>query len=204
MLNRFLRTFLFAAIALIVFASFIFIHPSSRAYIDPFTGEFFGEGGSEPQPTSSPEVDKDALKGGVIMGKLGNETAKAELGRAAWKLMHTTTLRFPDKPTQDERAALKSYFLLQARLYPCGECAEEFMQLLKKHPPQTSSRKIASFWLCDIHNMVNKRLGKSKFDCTKLDETYDCGCGDEPLAGAIDKEHDEDGTHPQAGMVKGG
>jgi hypothetical protein len=76
MLNRFLRTFLFAALALIVFASFVFIHPSSRAYIDPFTGEFFGEGGYEPNLSSNPGVDKDALKGRVIMAKLGNETAK--------------------------------------------------------------------------------------------------------------------------------
>lgn len=39
-------------------------------------------------------------------------------------------------PTQDERNALESYFYLQARLYPCGECASEFQQLLKKNPPQ--------------------------------------------------------------------
>jgi FAD-linked sulfhydryl oxidase len=76
MLNRFLRTFLIAGISLIIFASFLFIHPSSRAFIDPFTGELFGEGGFEPNLSSSPDVDKDALKGGVIMAKLGNETAK--------------------------------------------------------------------------------------------------------------------------------
>ena len=56
------------------------------------------------------------------------------------------TLRFPEDPTSDERAAFKSYFFLQARLYPCGECAAEFMQLLSKYPPQTSSRKVASLW----------------------------------------------------------
>jgi FAD-linked sulfhydryl oxidase len=29
---------------------------------------------------------------------------------------------------------------------------------------------------------VNERLHKPEFDCTKLDETYDCGCGDAPVA----------------------
>lgn len=64
----------------------------------------------------------------------------------------------------------------------------------------------ASFRLCDIHNKVNKRLGKSEYDCTKLDETYDCGCGDEPLLkkGDDDKTSREDGTHAEAGMIKGG
>lgn len=45
---------------------------------------------------------------------------------------------------------------------------------------QTSSRKTASQWLCYIHNLVNQRLEKEEFDCTKLDDTYDCGCGDDP------------------------
>ena len=29
-----------------------------------------------------------------------------------------------------------------------------------------------------MHNEVNDRLGKPKFDCSKLDAEYDCGCGD--------------------------
>ncbi|KAG8976575.1 hypothetical protein FRC05_003414 [Tulasnella sp. 425] len=107
----------------------------------------FGEDGVE----SRHELHIAAEKGEIIMPKLGNATAKAELGRASWKLL----------------------------LYPCGECAQEFQQLLKKYPPQTSSRKTASLWLCFVHNLVNARLGKPEFDCLKLDETYDCGCGPE-------------------------
>ncbi|EIW71700.1 hypothetical protein TREMEDRAFT_23431, partial [Tremella mesenterica DSM 1558] len=121
----------------------------------------------------------EVVGGGVIMPKLGNETAKAELGRAAWRVLHLMTLRYPDNPTPDDRSALKSYFHLFSRLYPCGECAQEFQLLLKEYPPQTSSRKSASLWLCHIHNLVNARLGKPEFDCLTLDATYDCGCGDE-------------------------
>jgi len=38
------------------------------------------------------------------------------------------------------------------------------------------------FRLCSVHNEVNARLGKPNFDCAKLDETYDCGCGDAPVS----------------------
>jgi len=113
------------------------------------------------------------------MSKLGNATAKAALGRATWKLLHTMTLRYPEHPTEDEREALKSYFYLTSRLYPCGECAAEFQQLLEKFPPQTSSRLSASAWLCFVHNQVNERLDKPIFDCAHLDDEYDCGCGDD-------------------------
>lgn len=100
------------------------------------------------------------------------------------------------EPSPSDREALKSYFHLFARLYPCGECAQEFQALLKEYPPQvsprsveasiysadegakqTSSRKSASLWLCHVHNLVNARLGKPEFDCLTLDATYDCGCG---------------------------
>ncbi|WVQ79417.1 hypothetical protein IAT38_001514 [Cryptococcus sp. DSM 104549] len=127
-------------------------------------------------------VNQDVINGGVIMPKLGNATAKAELGRAAWRVLHLMTLRYPDNPTEDDRLALKSYFHLFSRLYPCGECATEFQALLKEYPPQTSSRKSASLWLCHVHNLVNARLEKPEFDCLTLDETYDCGCGDDPSA----------------------
>jgi hypothetical protein len=73
-------------------------------------------------------------QGHVIMPHLANETIKltflfgrgwlicrAELGRASWKLFHTILGRYPEKPSLDEREALKSYIHLFARLYPCGE-----------------------------------------------------------------------------------
>src|ERR1700679_881471 len=49
-------------------------------------------------------------------------------------------------PTPEEREAFDAYFYLFSRLYPCGECAAEFQMLLRKFPPQTSSRRSASLW----------------------------------------------------------
>jgi len=55
------------------------VHPPSRSYIDPWTGQLFGEGGVEQMLQSQvcnnpPKIG--GVKGGVIMSKLGNETAK--------------------------------------------------------------------------------------------------------------------------------
>lgn len=64
------------------------LHPQSRVYyVDPWTGSIFGEGGINalnPLKDSGAAgahvapagVDMETLKGGVIMPKLGNETAK--------------------------------------------------------------------------------------------------------------------------------
>ncbi|KAK9365418.1 ERV/ALR sulfhydryl oxidase domain-containing protein [Lipomyces kononenkoae] len=125
-----------------------------------------------PVPVSSQKLSQ----GGPIMPHLGNETIKAELGRASWKLFHTILARYPEKPTAEEREALSSYIYLFSRVYPCGECASHFQKLLKKFPPQTSSRIAASQWGCHVHNQVNSRLGKAIFDCGTIAETYQCGC----------------------------
>ncbi|KAI1824489.1 ERV/ALR sulfhydryl oxidase domain-containing protein [Xylaria intraflava] len=121
----------------------------------------------------------DILDGGSIAPKLENATAKAELGRASWKLFHTMMARFPEKPSEEDSMALKTYIQLFARLYPCGDCASHFQKLIKKFPPQIRSRNSAVAWACHVHNQVNKRLEKPEFPCDKIGDFYDCGCGDD-------------------------
>ncbi|BCS24244.1 flavin-linked sulfhydryl oxidase ERV2 [Aspergillus puulaauensis] len=123
-------------------------------------------------------VHDDLKEGGIVMPRLGNETAKAELGRATWKYFHTMLARYPEEPTEEQQETLHSYIYLFARLYPCGECASHFQQHLKKYPPQVSSRNAAAGWGCFIHNEVNSMLEKPEFDCTKLGDFYDCGCAE--------------------------
>ncbi|QDS67423.1 hypothetical protein FKW77_000178 [Venturia effusa] len=138
-------------------------------------------------PSNTLSADGPDLAGHAIAPKLGNETLKAELGRAAWKLFHTTFARFPDKPTADESSALNTYIHLFQRLYPCGECAEHFGVILKKFPPQVATRSTAAAWGCHVHNEVNKSLKKDLFDCSNIGDFYDCGCA-EDTKDAIGKE----------------
>ncbi|KAI9710425.1 MAG: hypothetical protein M1812_007461 [Candelaria pacifica] len=149
---------------------------------------------SKPIPVHHVDVSAATLNGEVIMPKLGNETAKAELGRAAWKLFHTTMARFPDKPTPDESVALQSYMHLFARLYPCGECASHFRDILAQYPPQVTSRSTAAAWGCHVHNEVNKSLKKELFDCSNIGDFYDCGCAEDEKGDNktdIDKDKDK-------------
>ncbi|KAJ1945200.1 hypothetical protein EC988_005811 [Linderina pennispora] len=113
----------------------------------------------------------------VVMGKLGNETLRAQLGRRTWYLLHVMASRYPPEPTKDEVSAMKNFLFLMSRLYPCGDCAHHFQQHLKKHPPVASSRDELEQYLCRMHNTVNKVLKKPQFDCATVHDNYDCGCG---------------------------
>ncbi|KAK0669209.1 ERV/ALR sulfhydryl oxidase domain-containing protein [Cercophora samala] len=141
-------------------------------------------------------ISESVLKGGSIAPKLENATAKAELGRASWKLFHTMMARFPEEPTADDSVALRTYIQLFARLYPCGDCASHFQKLLEKYPPQVSSRNNAAGWACFVHNEVNKRLKKEQFDCNNIGDFYDCGCGDDKGG---KKEKEEAGKRRRGG-----
>ncbi|KAF7550376.1 hypothetical protein G7046_g8034 [Stylonectria norvegica] len=124
-------------------------------------------------------IPKGLLEGEAVAPKMENATLKAELGRATWKFLHTMMARFPEEPTKDERQTLETFIHLFARLYPCGQCAEHFQKLLVQYPPQTSSRNAAAGWMCFAHNIVNERVHKPAFDCNKIGDFYDCGCGDD-------------------------
>jgi len=204
-ISNFAKSFLAIVLFLFLIATLTILNPPSRSYVDPWSGELFGDGGVEKTIPAQPiaKVPVNVTQGDVIMEKLGNETAKAELGRATWKLLHTMTLRYPESPTPDQREALVSYLHLTSRLYPCGECASHFQGLLKQFPPQTSSRRSAALWLCFVHNRVNERLNKPDFDCAHLDATYDCGCGDAPVAKG-DQTSSEKDDLTKARLIKGG
>ena len=42
-----------------------------------------------------------------------------------------------------------------------------------------STRSNAAAWACHVHNEVNRSLEKDEFDCSKIGDFYDCGCGDD-------------------------
>ncbi|KAG6034334.1 hypothetical protein E4U40_004014 [Claviceps sp. LM458 group G5] len=158
------------------------------------------------EPNADFTLDLDAIPnlsgGDSIAPKLENATLKAELGRATWKFLHTMVAKFPDKPSDSDRKTLESFFHLFGRLYPCGDCARHFREMLKKYPPQTSTRNAAAGWLCSMHNMVNKRLKKPQFDCTKIGDFYDCGCGDDKKDKNKEKSKSEEEIDKDDGQAK--
>jgi hypothetical protein len=49
---------------------------------------------------------------------------------------------------------------------------------LKTNPPDVTSQSALSLWMCQLHNRVNVKLGKSVFDCSKVDERWRDGPAD--------------------------
>ena len=83
-------------------------------------------------------------------------------GPKAWDFLHTVTFGYPDNPTDKEKQDATNFFNSLPTMLPCKICSEHCKQNIKKIPPNVNSKKDLSMWLVNLHNEVNRQLGKGK------------------------------------------
>lgn len=79
-----------------------------------------------------------------------------------WHTMHLVALGYPTAPTYSEKKAAKEFFESLQHLIPCPLCKLHYQGHLKELPisPSLDSKQDLFKWTVDIHNRVNKDLGK--------------------------------------------
>jgi FAD-linked sulfhydryl oxidase len=113
--------------------------------------------------------------------------SKEELGRFTWytklynanrTFLHSVAAAYPKEPTLEEKQAFRNLMNSIPFMYPCKDCANHFGLLLKENPIVDTDREAVVLYVCGLHNLVNKRLGKPIFDCKKAFGFWggDCGC----------------------------
>lgn len=82
-----------------------------------------------------------------------------------WHTMHLVALGYPNEPTYAEKRAAKEFFESFTHLIPCPTCKIHYADHLKEMPitPSLDNRKDLFRWTVDMHNLVNKDLGKPQY-----------------------------------------
>ncbi len=152
---------------LLYFFAFIIIY-SSLSYINFDEKVFFF---LTPTITTKESISKDNIltaEGSTKPLKL----TKPEIGRHSWALLHSMANTYPENPTDEEKKLMKKFMYGLARSYPCRVCGGHLLKMLDKKGLKIDSRKEFGEYLCNIHNIVNKVLNKTKFDCNKTFEVW--------------------------------
>ncbi|CAB0018216.1 unnamed protein product [Nesidiocoris tenuis] len=93
----------------------------------------------------------------ILEKKLKN---RQSLGRKTWAFLHTMAAYYPKNPTSKDQQDMFSLIQLLAKFYPCPIC------------------DALVGWFCQLHNRVNRRLGKPLFDCSKVWQRWKYGWDD--------------------------
>eukprot|EP00823_Brevimastigomonas_motovehiculus_P004383 TRINITY_DN2889_c0_g1_i1.p1 TRINITY_DN2889_c0_g1~~TRINITY_DN2889_c0_g1_i1.p1 ORF type:complete len:219 (+),score=40.35 TRINITY_DN2889_c0_g1_i1:171-827(+) len=137
------------------------------------------------QPPSSPGPSSLSSSAVVGLTNLEPPVSREEIGRATWALLHTIAAQYPERPTSQQQENMKNFILSLADIYPCRTCAKGWQMYIKKHGVSVGSHRELAEWLCNCHNVVNKRNDKPLFDCSTIDQHWpaklktSCGCDDE-------------------------
>lgn len=87
-------------------------------------------------------------------------------GTPYWQVAHAVTFLYPDEPSAEDKHRVLTFFKLFPFLLPCSICGLHFANTMRDKLPLTdevmTSRETLSRWLVDVHNMVNRRLGKKE------------------------------------------
>ncbi|KAG0786825.1 hypothetical protein G6F57_008374 [Rhizopus arrhizus] len=94
------------------------------------------------------------------------------LGRHTWTLLHTMAAYYPERPSPGQKESMKNFFTSFSENYPCWFCKNDFQEDMKTDPIDVKNRETLSQWLCRRHNVVNEKLGKKQFDCSKVFERW--------------------------------
>jgi hypothetical protein len=76
--------------------------------------------------------------------------------------MHIIALSYPANPSYAHKRAAKEFFESLSHLIPCPKCREHYQTHLQKYPisPHLDRRDDIFRWTVNVHNEVNKSLGR--------------------------------------------
>ena len=83
-------------------------------------------------------------------------------GKNLWISLHIITFNYPINPTNEDKINYKNYFMSLGHVLPCNDCKEHYNNLIKQIPIDIflQDREGITFWLFNIHNLINEKLNK--------------------------------------------
>ena len=93
----------------------------------------------------------------------GNGMMTSIWGPSTWHLLHTISFNYPVNPSLQDKVNYRNFVLSLQKVLPCGKCRENLVNNFKTLPLEMAhmeSRECFSRYIYELHEVVNKMLGK--------------------------------------------
>jgi len=96
-------------------------------------------------------------------------------GPHLWFSLHTISIVYPLKPTDNDKKNYKNFFINLKEVIPCSICKKNYVRHLSEHPLDNflDNRKSLVYWVIDMHNMVNAEIGKKILSYENVIKKYE-------------------------------
>ena len=93
-------------------------------------------------------------------------------GPHLWFFLHTVSFNYPVTPSFKNKVDYNDFYNSLKNMIPCELCRTHYIQYLEIAPPDLSGRNALVKWTIDLHNKVNKQLGKPVYSYSKAITLY--------------------------------
>ena len=92
-----------------------------------------------------------------------------------WHTIHIVAIGYPKNPTYIDKKCAKDFYESLTYLLPCSVCRNHYKEHITANPltPFLDSRTDLIKWTVDIHNSVNKMLGKPEWSMEEVMAYYE-------------------------------
>ena len=99
---------------------------------------------------------------------------KEAWGKPTWQALHYIALGFPKNPSTQDKVNYQMFYENFYKVIPCTECSQHYKDNLKTMPVEkylVDNEKLFE-WTVNMHNIVNKILGKHELTLTEAKVNY--------------------------------
>lgn len=95
-------------------------------------------------------------------------------GPKLWFVIHTVALNYPDNPTYEDKRVMEEFLNNLKHTIPCEKCKIHYRQRLQRNPiiNYLNNKQSLFRYTIDLHNQVNKSLGKKIYTYDEVVEIY--------------------------------
>ena len=101
-------------------------------------------------------------------------------GPPLWNSLHIITFDYPIEPRDVDKQNYQIFFHSLKNILPCEQCRQHYAKMIEETLPieaALKSRDSLTRWLVNVHNLVNKRLGKPIVSYDSVKEKYEALSG---------------------------